>query len=53
MKIPRIIEPPLECERTLVLEAATTGDVHITLKRIGSCVDVLEQYPGLCRSVNG
>lgn len=34
---------------TLVFNKAASGDAYGTLERISRCVEVYEQYPGLCR----
>ncbi|CAM9342421.1 unnamed protein product [Ectocarpus sp. 12 AP-2014] len=35
------------------MRMAAKGDLHAARERIGRCIEVLERYPGLCRSVIG
>ncbi len=37
-------------DRVRLFDMASTGDANGTLERLRRCVDVFEQYPGLCRS---
>ncbi|CAM9741758.1 unnamed protein product [Ectocarpus sp. 6 AP-2014] len=36
-----------------IMRTAGTGDLHAARESIGRCIEVLEQYPGLCRCMIG
>ncbi|CAM9742317.1 unnamed protein product [Ectocarpus sp. 6 AP-2014] len=40
-------------DRPHAMRMAAKGDLHAARERIGRCIEVLERYPGLCRSVIG
>ncbi|CBN75493.1 expressed unknown protein [Ectocarpus siliculosus] len=40
-------------DRPHAMRMAAKGDLHAARERISRCIEVLERYPGLCRSVIG